>query len=112
MSEPQAPFSTDHLSPLNPEFKERWVEALRSGKYKQTEGRLQKCGGYCCLGVAACLIDPNGWDGNEFRGDSHVLDDATMGEIGLSPRAHDWLTSMNDNGESFETIANYIEANL
>lgn len=30
-----------------------WVDALRSGKYRQTTGMLhRKNGGYCCLGVA------------------------------------------------------------
>lgn len=48
---------------------ERWVMALRSGKYKQGAGELQsKVGHYCCLGVACkefipkrdlCLRDDN-----------------------------------------------------
>lgn len=29
----------------------KWVEALRSGEYKQTQGFLEKEGSYCCLGV-------------------------------------------------------------
>jgi hypothetical protein len=29
-----------------------WVTALRSGRYKQTEGKLHDETGYCCLGVA------------------------------------------------------------
>jgi hypothetical protein len=33
----------------------KWVEALRSGKYKQTEHVLQDTNGYCCLGVA-CVV--------------------------------------------------------
>jgi hypothetical protein len=37
-------------------FGEKWVAALRSGKYKQYEGGLTNCeGAYCCLGVAAHL---------------------------------------------------------
>lgn len=36
---------------MNPEWKKKWVEALRSGKYKQ--GKEALCFGdkYCCLGV-------------------------------------------------------------
>lgn len=30
----------------------KWVEALRSGEFTQTGGRLQDNEGYCCLGVA------------------------------------------------------------
>jgi len=29
----------------------KWVEALRSGKYKQTESGLANSKGFCCLGV-------------------------------------------------------------
>lgn len=48
---------------MKKEIKRIWVEALRSGKYKQTRGRLcrnpqastiAKAGGFCCLGV---LVD-------------------------------------------------------
>lgn len=37
---------------LDPEFKAKWVAALRSGDYKQAQGRLYTGEGYCCLGVA------------------------------------------------------------
>lgn len=39
---------------LNPDFKAKWVAALRSGKYEQDSGALfsPSSGGYCCLGVA------------------------------------------------------------
>ena len=33
----------------------RFVKALRSGKYKQTTGKLQNANSYCCLGVACDL---------------------------------------------------------
>jgi hypothetical protein len=33
-----------------------WTKALRSGKYKQTEGALQDSYGHCCLGVACDLF--------------------------------------------------------
>lgn len=40
------------------EIKEKWLEALKSGKYKQGVGMLYKCGEHCCLGVL-CEIHPN-----------------------------------------------------
>lgn len=104
--------TTDDQSRLNPEFKERWLKALRSGEYKQGEGILQWNGCYCCLGVAACLIDPDGWYGSTFRGNDYILPVETMKEIGLSGQASDKLTNMNDDGDSFATIADWIEANL
>ncbi len=37
---------------------EKWVAALRSGKYQQTEGSLQNIEGFCCLGVACKEFAP------------------------------------------------------
>lgn len=37
----------------------KWIEALRSGEYAQTTGRLQDFEGYCCLGVACELFAPS-----------------------------------------------------
>lgn len=37
---------------------QKWINALRSGKYKQTQGSLQDAKGYCCLGVACELFIP------------------------------------------------------
>ena len=38
----------------------KWLQALRSGKYKQAQGRLEspKGGEYCCLGVACKVLVP------------------------------------------------------
>ena len=40
---------------LNPERKRIWVAALRSGKFRQTVGKLADAAGYCCYGVACVL---------------------------------------------------------
>lgn len=37
---------------MKPEIKQKWLEALRSGKYKQGTGKLASFENrYCCLGV-------------------------------------------------------------
>lgn len=36
----------------------KWLQALRSGEYKQGRGQLQTFKGYCCLGVACAVIIP------------------------------------------------------
>jgi hypothetical protein len=33
-----------------------WIEALRSGEYKQARGSLEKNDGFCCLGVGCKLF--------------------------------------------------------
>jgi len=37
------------------EVKKLWIEALRSGKYEQGRGALNKDGKFCCLGVLCDL---------------------------------------------------------
>lgn len=36
----------------------KWLKALRSGKYRQTCDKLQDDKGYCCLGVACQVLIP------------------------------------------------------
>lgn len=40
---------------MNPEIKQQWVNALRSGEYQQTTGTLRRETGFCCLGVLCDL---------------------------------------------------------
>lgn len=42
---------------MKAEDKARWLEALRSGEYKQTDGALRVDGAYCCLGVLQTILD-------------------------------------------------------
>ena len=49
---------------MNKEVKRAWVEALRSGKYKQATGRLRRVDGYCCLGVLCNLYKESHQDCN------------------------------------------------
>jgi hypothetical protein len=43
---------------VNSDIKQRWVAALRSGKYLQGQNFLRADGKYCCLGVL-CDLYPN-----------------------------------------------------
>lgn len=53
---------------MNPEVRQKWVEALRSGDYEQTVGYLHigkpdsnhEPAGYCCLGVLCELAVKSG----------------------------------------------------
>lgn len=54
---------------LRPEVAEKWVKALRSGEYKQTQGSLQHTKevhegpeGFCCLGVLCDVAVKEGLD--------------------------------------------------
>src|ERR1700722_17051899 len=42
---------------MKPEYKAKWVAALRSGKYKQGRAALHNVsGGMCCLGVLCDIV--------------------------------------------------------
>lgn len=104
---------------LNPDFKKRWIEALRSGDYEQGKNSLYKDGKYCCLGVA-CVLDGISTDVIEKRPyitgamkPSEDLVQLSKNDISSTKDLDYVLSDMNDErGISFEGIANWIEDNL
>jgi uncharacterized protein YeaC (DUF1315 family) len=53
---------------MNPEVKQKWIDALRSGKYEQGSEKLRTVSGYCCLGVLCDLYAQEHNTEWEFRG--------------------------------------------
>ena len=74
-------------------FRTKWIPALRSGRYKQTESHLGKYvkdvreAQYCCIGVA-CRLHPNALFRTKFNFDYEVGDK----RIHLAKRA--WLDAV------------------
>lgn len=122
---------------MSPQWKQRWLEALRGGKYQQGHGGLRgyshtgkgrlpviNDAGYCCLGVLCDVVDPTKWAkddvqiGGYSHGPSHNTSywfpgSAVAEEAGLSENAMHVLAAMNDTQTlSFEQIADWIEQNL
>jgi len=119
--------TSTNLLKLDPEFKAKWVTALRSGKYEQGRSKLaHKEDGYityCCLGVA-CIIEGvplaaivnegmpspaiQQWVGSKLAVNAFLTKniDSEKGD------PHYTLTRMNDDGKSFAEIATWIEENL
>ena len=112
----------DKLTDAQRERLDKWLAALRSGKYAQTTDTLRDARGYCCLGVygEVCLPTPH-WE--EYSDDGVVkytlytsedtehggtLDDYAWNEMGL-PIAQTDLSDMNDSGASFAAIAQAVE---
>lgn len=66
---------------MNPEIKQKWLEALRSGQYKQganylrTESAHGVC--HCCLGVLAEVIKDESVNG---LGDVYIADSGTLSD--------------------------------
>ena len=104
-----------------------WVHTLRSGQYEQTKGALRSKDRFCCLGVACDLYDEGGWAEDDFdprgyRVDGEELDDilpnavkrwlglrTSMGKFESSDGIFPTLVDVNDDGVTFEEIADLIE---
>lgn len=96
-----------------------WVDALRSGDYKQGRTFLHWDNEFCCLGVALDVMGHE-WVGNSAKGcfgpsdalDSvHVLTPAQYNKLGISYGEMLTLYDANDAlNKSFDEIAAAIEA--
>lgn len=108
---------------MDAEINARWVEALRSGKYKQGNAGLhdQEDGTHCCLGV---LLYTDGrkpvgqafcrWAVFSYRGakSSVGLPKQYVRHLGIEDASVQSLMRMNDSGVPFPKIADWIEGNL
>lgn len=105
-------------------FKDKWLKALRSGEYKQADGRLEDINiitgekSYCCLGFACRIQHPNlilngGYI--ELQVFKERLKNIKVPSI-LKGNSFNIIVSklsgMNDKGDSFKKIATWIEENL
>lgn len=102
---------------MNQEIKQKWVEALRSGKYEQGTTQLYwpSTNRYCCLGVLSCVMDMKlTSDGGSLMGSvGQSIGYTSFATAGLSEPDIEFLWKMNDREEkSFLEIADFIEQNL
>lgn len=115
---------------MNPDIKERWVAALRSGRYRQCEGTLRTDdNAFCAIGVLCDVVAPDAWE-NEGHSwyydipeeDYHYDDDSggtgwpsrrVIEEADIAETALNTIVLLNDEEHcSFEDIAQWIAANL
>lgn len=109
------------------------IVALRSGNYKQTCQKLNRvvehkgacecasCAlanrvGMCCMGVAADVLDKDGWnakpdlDGCKGHRLGYLkLNEAGLALLGLTDKDQQDFIRMNDNGRTFTEIADAME---
>lgn len=104
---------------MNPEWKARWMNALRSGEYKQSTGHLRNDYGFCCLGVLCDIFDNQRWirDNSqgvyEYQGSISGLSADIKHEVGLWYEPEGKLIDLNDlERRSFHEIAKWIEEHL
>lgn len=106
---------------MNKEVAQKWVDALRSGRYEQTDAtltRLSEDGNtHCCLGVLCELAVEDGVpitiSGNKARhydGRSGMPPEPVYDWSGLDRNKTEKYASMNDTDKaSFDEIASAIE---
>jgi hypothetical protein len=126
---------------MKADIKSKWLAALRSGQYEQTDMRLRHDGGYCCLGVLCDLYSQEtgvewwgtGCGGFAMHGADSVLPDAVRewadlphehgGYVAVSKRYDEGedttvfhsasLTELNDQWQyDFRQIADVIEEQM
>jgi hypothetical protein len=99
------------MDKLEPELKDKWIAALRSGDYQQGRYVLKQFKStnyqYCCLGVL-CEI-------TEGQNPSHQEESYDWLKQIMSIKTLEKLETFNDslsNRKSFFEIADWIEENL
>ncbi len=117
---------------MNPAIKQKWIEALRSGEFKQGQSYLKRDDKFCCLGILCELHriatnDAEGWGSyslapftNQYHGQSGVLPSIVQDWAGLNYHNYstnpmingESLSALNDAGRTFEEIAELIEKHL
>lgn len=104
------------MEKLPKKFKKLWLEALRSGKFKQGKLRLHNLddNSYCCLGIACRIMHPRRvFNGVDLPYKSHKFKIPKMLNCDQSNSIAQQLAEFNDDkGYSFEKIANWIEKNI
>ena len=113
---------------MKSELKAKWLEALRSGKYRQKKKALRTDLGFCCLGVLVDVAEggsdtskPPLWKKHFTwqvrhkvqRGPARDCDGTILPETyGLTSGDILELTRINDTSDDFTRVIEYIEENI
>ena len=116
---------------MRSEIKQMWLDALRSGEYKQGQKALRTDDNFCCLGVLCDLHRKNSlcelnwlnfgkkninslqrYAGKEVSLPDIVINWSELNLHHIQNNILDKLADKNDSGSTFEEIAEIIEAEL
>ncbi len=99
-----------------------WLDALRGKDYRQGMGWLAKDGKFCCLGVLCEVVARHGVQCEKtednpgvvtYDDDPYFPSSKVLTAVGVGRKAADNFTALsdlNDDGESFATIADHLES--
>jgi len=98
---------------MNRQIKAKWIAALRSGKYEQTQDVMRRKldngkSGYCCLGVLGSI---RGASDSSLSRTGGKLSHPAISKL-LPLKTRETLAEKNDNGWSFKRIATWIQKNV
>jgi hypothetical protein len=109
---------------MDKKLKAKWIKALRSGRYKPTQGDLHADGRFCCLGVL-CMVagakraDISGFGyPREIEGFEGLIPDevakalAHMNDMQAGENKTPETEYGTDEQPPFELIAGFIEETL
>ena len=90
-----------------------YLEALKSGRYKQCAGQLRDNDKFCLLGVAVDLFGEGHWFGNGYQADEYRTtkypDYRSVLKLGLTRDDQDYMVKLNDTDRyRFEEIADIL----
>lgn len=117
---------------MNEQWKAKWVEALRSGNYTQGHNYLRSKQGFCCLGVAEDIAGATWVKQNDTvcsyearHGSAHgrsicyltaavaltfeIARDPILPWLPINCELPPTLSSLNDDGFTFDQIADCIQ---
>lgn len=89
----------------------KWVKALRSGKYKQGTDHLKRNGKYCCLGVLCSITKMKNWKTMNYLSYNIREQLGLNSDVGefKNESTKESLAVLNDTGNDFNRIADIIE---
>ena len=96
---------------MNPAARERFVVALRSGRYEQVRGAFRARDGFCAMGVLADLSGLVRW---EERDPTYFAAQfpAVLAWAGMDSATAVCIARWNDTGVTFREIADRIEGRV
>jgi len=114
------------MKPIIRKRVERWIKALRSGKYQQATACLRDSTGFCCLGVACDISKKGKWEFETYiegkNREQFVLSKRVKNHFGLQDVSGRFsyrnnvkgaLAVLNDDKKySFDQIADFLEQEL
>lgn len=121
---------------MDPELKEQWLDALKSGRYAKGRQALRSISNvetverFCCLGVLCDILDPEGWQeptdasfAASFANKTLVPYAVRGGSVNVAYLPEEYvekadihnqmtLTRINDKSETFEPVIEFIEQHM